>query len=154
LPEWSTKSLSPARWTWRIESSCVLFHGKALDVTGPRFEHAMRNAIEESLRATRGKLYGTDGAAARLGLKPGTLQSKIMVFPVESGPNRESFVEAQVAVLDRLPIDVQSADGFERDRSWRPLREHEQLPRGDTRRSGMEYFHAAAADSAGYYWKK
>jgi transcriptional regulator of acetoin/glycerol metabolism len=47
------------------------------DPTGPRFEHAMRNTIEESLRATRGKIYGTNGAAARLGLKPGTLQSKM-----------------------------------------------------------------------------
>jgi transcriptional regulator with GAF, ATPase, and Fis domain len=37
----------------------------------------MRNTIEDSLRATRGKIYGTDGAAARLGLKPGTFQSKM-----------------------------------------------------------------------------
>ena len=37
----------------------------------------MRDAIEQSLRATRGKIYGTNGAAARLGLKPGTLQSKM-----------------------------------------------------------------------------
>ena len=50
---------------------------KSTDVAGPRFEHAMRSSIEESLRATRGKIYGTDGAAARLGLKPGTLQSKM-----------------------------------------------------------------------------
>jgi DNA-binding NtrC family response regulator len=50
---------------------------KSPNVTGPRFEHAMRNTIEESLRATRGKIYGTDGAATRLGLKPGTLQSKM-----------------------------------------------------------------------------
>jgi transcriptional regulator with GAF, ATPase, and Fis domain len=37
----------------------------------------VREAIEESLRATRGKIYGADGAAALLGLKPGTLQSKM-----------------------------------------------------------------------------
>jgi formate hydrogenlyase transcriptional activator len=43
----------------------------------PRFESAVREAIEESLRATRGKIYGSDGAAARLGLKPATLQSKM-----------------------------------------------------------------------------
>jgi DNA-binding NtrC family response regulator len=47
------------------------------DTTRPRFESAVREAIDESLRATRGKIYGTDGAAARLGLKPGTLQSKM-----------------------------------------------------------------------------
>jgi transcriptional regulator of acetoin/glycerol metabolism len=43
----------------------------------PRFEAAVRVAIEDALRATRGKIYGSNGAAARLGLKPGTLQSKM-----------------------------------------------------------------------------
>ena len=60
---------------------------KARDATRPRFEIAVREAIEESLRATRGKLYGTDGAAARLGLKPGTLQSKMRKL----GIRREDF---------------------------------------------------------------
>ncbi|MCU1279075.1 MAG: Formate hydrogenlyase transcriptional activator, partial [bacterium] len=43
----------------------------------PRFESAVRVAIEEALRATRGKIYGSDGAASRLGLKPGTLQDRV-----------------------------------------------------------------------------
>jgi transcriptional regulator with GAF, ATPase, and Fis domain len=43
----------------------------------PLFENAVRRAIEESLRAAGGKIYGDDGAAARLGLKPATLQSKM-----------------------------------------------------------------------------
>ncbi len=60
---------------------------KARDDTGPRFEHAVRNTIEESLRATRGKIYGAGGAAARLGLKPGTLQSKMKKL----GIRREDF---------------------------------------------------------------
>ena len=60
---------------------------KSADVVGPRFSHAMRTTIEESLRATRGKIYGTDGAAARLGLKPGTLQSKMK----ELGIRRDDF---------------------------------------------------------------
>jgi transcriptional regulator with GAF, ATPase, and Fis domain len=51
----------------------------------PRFEHAVREAIEASLRATRGKIYGTDGAAARLGLKPGTLQSKMRKLGIRRG---------------------------------------------------------------------
>ncbi len=59
----------------------------ANDATRPRFEGAIRDAIEESLRATRGKIYGTDGAAARLGLKPGTLQSKMRKL----GIRREDF---------------------------------------------------------------
>lgn len=70
------------------------------------------------------------------------------------GANRESLVEAQTAVLERLPIEVQTVDGFERDPSWRPLREDEQAPRSDTPRSGLEYFHAAVVDSVDYYWRK
>jgi transcriptional regulator with GAF, ATPase, and Fis domain len=57
------------------------------DSNRPRFEGAVRDAIEESLRATRGKIYGGDGAAARLGLKPGTLQSKMRKL----GIRREDF---------------------------------------------------------------
>jgi hypothetical protein len=49
---------------------------------------------------------------------------------------------------------MQMAEGFERDRTWRPLREDEQLPRIDTPHSGVKYFQASAADSVGYYWKK
>ena len=51
-------------------------------------ESAVREAIEASLRATRGKIYGSDGAAARLGLKPGTLQSKMRKLGIE----RNAFV--------------------------------------------------------------
>ena len=60
---------------------------RGADKVRPRFEHAVREAIEQSLRATRGKIYGTDGAAARLGLKPGTLQSKMRKL----GIRREDF---------------------------------------------------------------
>jgi len=49
----------------------------------PRFDAAIRTAIEDALRATRGKLYGTAGAAARLGLKPGTLQSKMRKLGIQ-----------------------------------------------------------------------
>jgi hypothetical protein len=73
---------------------------------------------------------------------------------MRGGANRESLVEAQAAALERFPFETQSADRFERDRSWRPLREDEQRPRADTPRSGEEYFQAAAADSVSYYWKK
>jgi formate hydrogenlyase transcriptional activator len=40
-------------------------------------EQATRAKILDALRASRWKLWGADGAAARLGLKPTTLQSKI-----------------------------------------------------------------------------
>jgi transcriptional regulator with PAS, ATPase and Fis domain len=51
--------------------------GEVTSTDATRFDSAVRLAIEEALRATRGKIYGTDGAASRLGLKPGTLQSKM-----------------------------------------------------------------------------
>jgi formate hydrogenlyase transcriptional activator len=70
-----------------LETALILGEGRTLELpelarrtnkgVTTQFDGAVREAIEESLRATRGKIYGTDGAAARLGLKPGTLQSKM-----------------------------------------------------------------------------
>jgi DNA-binding NtrC family response regulator len=85
-----------------LETALILGGGRALELpeefakrvtrdvdaaARPRFENAVRETIEQSLRATRGKIYGTDGAAARLGLKPGTLQSKMRKL----GIRREDF---------------------------------------------------------------
>ena len=86
-----------------LEAALILGNGRSLElpsefaqrtarkaqdaVQPPRFEGAVRAAIEESLRATRGKIYGSDGAAARLGLKPATLQSKMRKL----GIRREDF---------------------------------------------------------------
>ena len=47
------------------------------------FEAAARGAIEAALRASSGKLYGDDGAAALLGLKPSTLQTKMRKYGIE-----------------------------------------------------------------------
>ena len=44
----------------------------------------MRALLERVLLATGGKVYGPDGAAARLGLKPTTLQGKMKRYGVES----------------------------------------------------------------------
>ena len=72
-----------------LEAALILGGGRALELPEAlaarargrpdpsRFDSAVRAALEEALRATRGKIYGADGAAARLGLKPGTLQSKL-----------------------------------------------------------------------------
>jgi transcriptional regulator with GAF, ATPase, and Fis domain len=62
--------------------------GAASTLSALRFESAVRLAIEEALRVTRGKIYGSGGAAARLGLKPGTLQSKMRKL----GIDRNRFV--------------------------------------------------------------
>jgi transcriptional regulator with GAF, ATPase, and Fis domain len=84
-----------------LETALILGGGQSLELpeelarrslrktvdSRPKFETAVRDAIEESLRATHGKIYGTDGAASRLGLKPGTLQSKMRKL----GIRREDF---------------------------------------------------------------
>jgi formate hydrogenlyase transcriptional activator len=41
------------------------------------FESGVRRVLQAALAAADGRLYGPDGAAARLGLKPTTLQSKL-----------------------------------------------------------------------------
>ncbi|MDQ3367520.1 MAG: sigma-54 dependent transcriptional regulator [Myxococcota bacterium] len=48
-----------------------------------RFDHSVRVAIETALQATSGKIYGVGGAASRLGLKPGTLQSKMRKLGID-----------------------------------------------------------------------
>ncbi len=87
-----------------LETAMILGGGDALELAGdfprrrrrgeaattdtPRFDSAVRIAIEEALRVTRGKIYGADGAASRLGLKPGTLQSKMRKLGIQ----RAAFV--------------------------------------------------------------
>ena len=44
---------------------------------------AVRGAIEAALRESKGKIYGPGGAAEMLGLKPGTLQSKMRKLGID-----------------------------------------------------------------------
>jgi formate hydrogenlyase transcriptional activator len=46
------------------------------------FEDEARAVIERALAASGGKIYGADGAAARLGLKPSTLQGKMKKYGI------------------------------------------------------------------------
>jgi len=48
----------------------------------PRFDDGVRELLGRALRATSGKIYGEDGAAARLGLKPTTLQGKLKKYGI------------------------------------------------------------------------
>ncbi|MEO8554802.1 MAG: Fis family transcriptional regulator, partial [Kofleriaceae bacterium] len=80
-----------------LETALILGNGRTLELPpalarrpiprrlAPRFDDAIRAAIEDALRATRGKIYGSDGAAARLGLKPATLQSKMLKLAIRRG---------------------------------------------------------------------
>jgi len=54
---------------------------------GHTLDDTVRGAIEDALRASGGKLYGKRGAAARLGLPPTTLQSKLRKL----GVRRDDF---------------------------------------------------------------
>jgi transcriptional regulator with GAF, ATPase, and Fis domain len=78
-----------------LERALILNRGEEFVLPGPLFverqpppargaskivaslDDALRAAIEAALKATRGKLYGVDGAAALLGVKPSTLQAKM-----------------------------------------------------------------------------
>jgi transcriptional regulator with GAF, ATPase, and Fis domain len=40
-------------------------------------DDAQREHIRRALAAARGRIYGAEGAAARLGMKPSTLQSRM-----------------------------------------------------------------------------
>ncbi len=77
-----------------LESALILGGGHSLELpaqflartppaTMPRFDAAIRVAIEAALRTTHGKIYGSDGAASQLGLKPGTLQSKMRKLGID-----------------------------------------------------------------------
>jgi formate hydrogenlyase transcriptional activator len=55
------------------------------DADGPvtSYGDAMRDHLERALRASGGKIYGEDGAAKALGLKPTTLQSKLRKLGIQ-----------------------------------------------------------------------
>jgi formate hydrogenlyase transcriptional activator len=50
---------------------------------GTTLDAAIKRAIHDALDKTGGKLYGPDGAAAALGIKPSTLQSKMRKLGIE-----------------------------------------------------------------------
>jgi formate hydrogenlyase transcriptional activator len=47
-----------------------------------RFDDEVKSLLERALRASAGRVYGPRGAAARLGLKPTTLQGKMRRYRV------------------------------------------------------------------------
>jgi transcriptional regulator with GAF, ATPase, and Fis domain len=48
-----------------------------------KLDQAIKVAVERALSAARGKIYGKDGAAAALGLKPSTLQAKMVRLGID-----------------------------------------------------------------------
>ncbi len=49
-----------------------------------RFDDVVQRLLQDTLTATKGKIYGPDGAAARLDLKPTTLQGKLRKYGLKN----------------------------------------------------------------------
>lgn len=56
----------------------------AADITSGTFEEEVKNIIIRVLKQTNGKIYGEDGAARILDIKPTTLQSKIKKYNIRT----------------------------------------------------------------------
>jgi transcriptional regulator with GAF, ATPase, and Fis domain len=76
-----------------LERSLILSRGGPLQINLPstpttrspvRFEDAARRCIADALAASGGRIYGREGAAAILGLKPTTLVSKMQKLDVSA----------------------------------------------------------------------
>jgi transcriptional regulator with GAF, ATPase, and Fis domain len=63
--------------------------GRPPDERSQTFAEWERHGLERALAACGGRIYGRDGAAARLGLKPTTLQSKLRKLKIR----RQDFLE-------------------------------------------------------------
>jgi hypothetical protein len=76
-------------------------------------------------------------------------------FPfMRGGANGECLFKWQRRVIDKLPLEIKSCRGFQRDAEWRPLTEEEsdfdEIPK-----TGLDYFNATAEiDLPEYYWRK
>jgi formate hydrogenlyase transcriptional activator len=71
-----------------IEPAALELHGtgaRAPAAALERLADATRRCIEAALTATGGRIYGPGGAAEALGLKPGTLQSKMRKLGIDRG---------------------------------------------------------------------
>ena len=56
-------------------------------LTARRFDDTVRQLLQNALDSCEGKIYGPDGAAARLDLKPTTLQGKLKKYGLKGAKN-------------------------------------------------------------------
>ena len=76
-------------------------------------------------------------------------------FPaMRGGANKESLVEWQQQLIQRLPPHVTVHEGYERCGDWRPLSEGDCTDSSRMPETGLEYFDAAGHDSPSYYWRR
>ena len=87
--------------------------------------------------------YGSYGICAVCGWEDDGVQ---LANPAcGGGANGESLIEAQAAAIDEYPVSVEVADGFRRDRRWRPLNDGEQVRARQERE--QEYWKNKAIDA-------
>jgi len=111
IPKNAMEALANAPWPGNIrelqnfiERAVILTQGSELRVplkelktssvvrtAGSTFEDAERLAIVDALKASEGKISGTGGAAARLGLKRTTLQNKMRKLGISRSPTEARF---------------------------------------------------------------
>src|SRR5258708_3112835 len=78
-------------WEWdffSIDKGCFLFRLRAKDrkrhIELPRrLEAQEKNMIEGALKASRGRVFGPTGAAAKLGVPRSTLESRIKALKID-----------------------------------------------------------------------
>jgi transcriptional regulator with GAF, ATPase, and Fis domain len=70
-----------------VESPAAIAKFNTIDEIRQQQEQDARALIEAALRATKGKIRGPGGAAERLGIKPTTLESKL----IRLGIRKEDF---------------------------------------------------------------
>ena len=88
-PEPVTKHAPPPQpLATKISPELHRFPLHSTDMKVMPLDVALAECISGALRASRGKIYGQEGAAQLLGLKPSTLQSKMRKLGIE----RSSFV--------------------------------------------------------------
>src|SRR5262245_15657273 len=65
----------------------------------------------------------------------------------EGGANKTALADAQVAILRKIPIEIQSCQGHTRSNSWRPLRPDEIAAANLTK--ARQHWHSVAAAADG-----
>ena len=68
--------------------------------------------------------------------------------------NKESLIEYQESVTQKIPLNIKHFNEYVRDSEWRPLLRDELTTTLDDPRTGQDYFkEAVQIDEVEYYWK-
>jgi Cysteine-rich CPCC len=78
---------------------------------------------------------------------------------MRGGANRESLVEYQIEILQKIPFEVKTyrmdEQEFYRDPEWRPWHPKDEINSDkEMLKTGYEYFLAVGDETSTYYWRK